>query len=313
MDIIISASLAYDKIMDFPGFFKDHIMPDKIHILSVSFFIDKLTEKRGGVAGNIAYSLKLLGENPKIIATAGKDFGDYKNYLEKLKIETRGIKIIKNELTACARIITDKADNQIAAFHSGAMNFSDQASLNDLDFDKNNAIALIGPDSKAGMKKRAQECKKFKIPFIFDPGQSIILWNQNELRQLIKSAKIFIVNDYELELAKERAKWDLDNILNNVNVLIVTLGEKGSVIYDQKKKLKIPAVKAKNVDPTGAGDAYRAGILKGLANGWDWEKTGRLASFCGACAVEHYGTQEHKISLKSVKSIKSKVVSSKNN
>lgn len=298
MDIIISASLAYDKIMDFPGFFKDHIMPDKIHILSVSFFIDKLTEKRGGVAGNIAYSLKLLGENPKIVATAGKDFGDYKNYLEKLKIETKGIKIIKDELTACARIITDRADNQIAAFHAGAMDYSDQVGLNDLKFNKNNAIVLVGADSKAGMKKRVRECKYFKIPFIFDPGQSIVLWKQSELRQIIKSAKILIVNDYELELTKEITEWNLDNILNNVNVLIVTLGEKGSIIYDNKKKLKIPAIKAKNVDPTGAGDAYRAGILKGLANGWDWERTGRLASFCGACAVEHYGTQEHGRSLK---------------
>ncbi|MFH1564555.1 MAG: PfkB family carbohydrate kinase [bacterium] len=156
-------------------------------------------------------------------------------------------------------------------------------------------------------KKRVQECKKFKIPFVFDPGQNVTFWNQGELRQIIKSAKVFIVNDYELELAKKITGWNLENILNNVNVLIVTLGEKGSVIYDQKKGLEIPAVKAKNVDPTGAGDAYRAGILKGLANGWDWEKTGRLASFCGSCAVEHYGTQEHKFSQKFIKSIKSKV------
>ncbi|MFH1564554.1 MAG: PfkB family carbohydrate kinase [bacterium] len=155
MDIIISASLAYDKIMNFPGLFKDHIMPDKIHILSVSFFIKKLTEKKGGVAGNIAYTLKLLGENPKIIATAGKDFDDYKKYLEKLKIETRGIKIIKNELTACARIITDKDDNQITAFHPGAMDYSNQASLENLKFNKNNAIVLIGPDSKVGTKKKS--------------------------------------------------------------------------------------------------------------------------------------------------------------
>lgn len=297
MDIIISASLAYDQIMDFPGYFKDHIMPDKIHVLSVSFTIDKLVEKKGGVAGNIAYTLKLLGEDPKIVATAGKDFGNYQKYLKDLKIDTSGIKIIEDEFTASARIITDKADNQITAFHPGAMNFSHQASLKDLEFDKNNVIVLIGPDSKEGMKKRAEECLKLDIPYIFDPGQSMVLWSGEELQAMIKSAKILIINDYELEMVQKITGWNFDEALDKVEILITTLGENGSVIYSAKRKFEIPAVKVKTVDPTGAGDAYRAGLLKGLANNWDWEKIGQVAALCGAYAVENYGTQEHQFSL----------------
>jgi adenosine kinase len=301
--------------MNFPGYFKDHIMPDKIHVLSVAFAIDKLVEKKGGVAGNIAYTLKLLGEKAKIIETVGKDFGGYKKYLEDLGINTDGVKVIENESTASIQIITDKADNQISAFYAGAMNYAHQASLADASFNKNNIIVLIGPDGKEGMKKRARECQELNIPYIFDPGQSMTLWSGEELQEMVNSAKILIVNDYELEMVQKITGWIFEEVLSKVETLIVTLGEKGSVVYcddtewrseaspdkaslcHSKREIKIPAVKVKAVDPTGAGDAYRAGLLKGLVNNWNWEKTGRVAALCGAYAVEKYGTQEHKFNL----------------
>jgi adenosine kinase len=298
MDIIISASLAFDRIMDFQGHFKDHIMPDKIHVLSVCFTVDKLVEKKGGVASNIAYTLNLLGEKSKIVATAGSDFDGYKQYLESLNIATDGIMIIKEDLTASARIITDKSDNQITAFHPGAMNYSHLINLKDIDFDKTKAIVLVGPDGKEGMIKRSVECKELNIPYIFDPGQQLNVFNGEELKLLIDGAKILIVNDYELEVVQTKTGLSLEDLLGQVETLITTLGEKGSVIYSGGNKIEIPPVKVANsIDPTGAGDAYRAGLLKGLVNGWDWEKTGRTASLCGAYAVEKYGTQEHKYSL----------------
>lgn len=298
MDIIISSSLAYDRIMDFADHFKNHIMPDKIHILSVSFFIQKLEEKKGGVAGNIAYNLSLLGEKPKIIATVGKDFEPYLEYLKNLNIDTSGIKILPDQFTAMAQIINDLSNNQITAFYPGAMVFSDQLSLQDLDFDKQNAIVLIGPDNKDTVIKRSKECQELGLPYIFDPGQQLTVFTGEDLKPIIAGAKILIVNDYELSLVQQYTGYSLENLLEKLETLIVTLGEKGSVIYNGGNKIEIPAAKiAKAVDPTGAGDAYRAGLLKGLVNGWDWEKTGRTASLCGAYAVEKYGTQEHRFSL----------------
>lgn len=289
--IIISGSLAHDHIMDFPGLFKDHILPTKIHSLNVCFPLSKINTSFGGTAGNIAYNLSLLQEKPLILAVVGQDFDKYAKWLRQNKINLTQVKIVKNALTAAAYIMTDQADNQITGFYPGPSfpNYPNQIKKI-----KNIKLAIIAPDHKDRMLAYARLYEILKIPFIFDPGQQTPLFNALELSKIIKSAKVLIGNDYEIALIENKLKINRAKLTALVEILIITKGSQGSEIYYQSKKIIIPAGRPKNTsDPTGAGDAYRAGIIKGLVSNWDLVTTGRLASTLALYTVEKYGTQTH--------------------
>ena len=297
--IIVSGSIVYDKIMNFPGRFKDHIMPDKIHALSVSFVVDRVRVNFGGTAGNIAYNLKLLELEPKILSQAGSDFDEYARWLDKNKIDRSGIKIIKNKNTASAHIITDKDDNQITALHLETMGMPCGITKNKISKMGKVDLAITSPGNVEDMVNAARVYKKLGIEYIADPGQQIPALGARDLRSIIEGAKILTVNDYELSLSVKILKYkSAKTVLKMVEALIITYGAKGSTIHNKGKEIKIKAVKPKKlVDPTGAGDAYRAGFIKGLVNGWNLKKCGELAAWVAKYPVEHYGTQEHKFSL----------------
>ncbi len=291
MSALICGSMAYDTIMVFHDQFKNHILPEKVHILNVSFLVPVMRREYGGCAGNIAYNLKLLREDPLIMATVGHDFEPYAQWLSQCGISTELIKTLDDCYTGQAYITTDEDDNQITAFHPGAMNSSH---LNVVPLDQNISIGIVSPDGKDGMVQHAQQFVDAKIPFIFDPGQGMPMFDGEELSKFIEQATWVTLNDYESELMQERTGLSLDDIAQRVDALIVTLGAKGSQIYTQGQCLEIPAAKPKAIqDPTGCGDAYRAGLLYGLMNEYDWETTGRIASLLGAIKIEHHGTQNH--------------------
>jgi adenosine kinase len=293
MNIIVSGSLAYDRIMDFPGYFSDHILPDKIHALNVCFQVNGLKEKFGGTAGNIAYALTLMGEKPVISATIGHDYQRYFAWLTKNGISTEGIKIIDGEFTAGAYITTDLADNQITGFNPGAMRYSSA-----LDFDKfppKETIVIVSPGNLEDMMNYPCSCKARGIDYIFDPGQSLPLWEAKELVRAIEGCKILIVNDYELNLIFSKTGLDKEALLGLVGTIITTLGELGSKVSMPDSEIGISPAKAKKVeDPTGAGDSYRGGLISGLVQGKDIEQCARMGSVCASFAVECYGTQEYR-------------------
>jgi len=292
MQTLICGSLAFDTIMVFPDKFKHHILPEKIHMLSVAFLVPEMRREFGGTAGNIAYNLRLLEDNPLIMATVGDDFDAYKAWLDSNEISSAHIKRISNSFTAQAFITTDTDDNQITAFHPGAMNESYENSVNDA---KNITLAIIAPDGREGMLKHAKECFEAKIPFLFDPGQGLPMFNGDELLSFIEMADYLAVNDYEAQILQEKTRLDLETLASKVKALIVTLGANGSHIYAEGQRFDIPAIKAeKVVDPTGCGDAYRAGLLYGISRNWDWPTCGRLASVMGAIKIASRGGQNHK-------------------
>jgi adenosine kinase len=292
MQTLICGSLAFDTIMVFPDKFKHHILPEKIHMLSVAFLVPEMRREFGGTAGNIAYNLRLLEDNPLIMATVGDDFDAYKAWLDSNEISSAHIKRISNSFTAQAFITTDTDDNQITAFHPGAMNESYENSVNDA---KNITLAIIAPDGREGMLKHAKECFEAKIPFLFDPGQGLPMFNGYELLSFIEMADYLAVNDYEAQILQEKTRLDLETLASKVKALIVTLGANGSHIYAEGQRFDIPAIKAeKVVDPTGCGDAYRAGLLYGISRNWDWPTCGRLASVMGAIKIASRGGQNHK-------------------
>lgn len=295
MKILVFGSLTYDKIMNFPGYFKDHILPDKIHTLDVSFSVEHLEESFGGTAGNITYSLALLGEKPIILSSAGNDFKNYKTWLKKHGIDISKVKIFKNEKTAFANIITDQADNQLTAFYPGAMGCDYNSNF------FNGKLAIIAPGNIKEMQRLPKEFRDRNIPFIFDPGQQIPTLSADDLKNGIKGSKALISNDYELSLVMKKTDWSEKQILGNTEVLVTTLGEKGSRIKTKETSYEIPAAKPKNTsDPTGAGDAYRAGFIKGLIKKWPLEIAGRFASVVSCYTVEKYGTQTHKFNFQEV-------------
>lgn len=295
MKIVVSGSLAYDKIMNFPGYFKDHILPDKIHTLNVSFMVEHLEENFGGTAGNISYNLALLGENPIILSAAGNDFENYKAWLKEHDVDISKIKIFKNEKTAFANIITDQADNQLTAFYPGAMGCDYVSKFKEGD------LAIIAPGSVKEMQSLPNKFRNKKIPFIFDPGQQIPTLSAKDLQNGIKGSRAFISNDYELSLVMKRTNWNENQILDNTEILVTTLGEKGSRITTKEKIYDIPPAKPKNTsDPTGAGDAYRAGFIKALIEKWPLDIAGRFASVVSCYTVEKYGTQTHKFNFQEV-------------
>jgi len=292
MQTLICGSLAFDTIMVFPDKFKHHILPEKIHMLNVAFLVPEMRREFGGTAGNIAYNLRLLEDNPLIMATVGEDFGAYTAWLDSNNISSKHIKKITNSFTAQAFITTDTDDNQITAFHPGAMNESYQNSVNDA---KGVSLAIIAPDGREGMFKHAKECFDAGIPFLFDPGQGLPMFNGEELLGFIEMADYLAVNDYEAQMLQEKTGLDLETLASKVKAMIVTLGASGSNIYADGQRFDIPPVKADDVvDPTGCGDAYRAGLLYGIAREWDCPTCGRLASVMGAIKIASRGGQNHK-------------------
>ena len=302
MSILVCGSMAYDSIMVFRDYFKNHIMPDQIHKLSVAFYTPEMEKNYGGTAGNIGHNLDLLKTNFFIMSTVGTDFDTYSNWLQKRKINTKYIKKLSDQFTAQAFITTDLDDNQITAFHPGAMTQSEVNSLSDIS--ENIEIVLISPDGKEGMIKHANEAYNKKIPFIFDPGQGLPMFNEQELKDFIKKATYITVNDYEAELLSKNSHMSLEDIQKKVDALIVTKGSSGSTIMTSSDKIQIPAFNVENpVDPTGCGDAYRAGIAFGIVNKWDWEKSGKLASALASLKVNHKGGQNHNPSIDVIQSL----------
>ena len=291
MTALICGSAAFDNIMVFEDSFRNHILPDKIHILNVAFLVPRLRREFGGCAANIAYTLKLLGDDPLPMATVGQDFGPYREWLTAKGIRLDHILELDDVFTAQAFITTDLDDNQITAFHPGAMEFSDRNSIGDA---TGVTLGMVSPDGKKGMIEHARQFAEAGIPFVFDPGQGLPLFDGEELRTFIDRCTWVAVNDYEWQLLKERTGWDVDDVTARVEALIVTQGGKGSSVYTRDARYDIPTVEPAAVnDPTGCGDAYRAGLLYGLLNGLDWNTTGRIASLAGSIKIEHHGTQNH--------------------
>jgi len=292
MSALICGSIAYDNIMVFEDSFKNHILPDQIHILNVSFLVPEMRREFGGCATNIAYNLKLLGDDPLPMATAGTDFGPYRERLERQGIRQDHIRVVEDVFTAQAFITTDLDDNQITVFHPGAMNHSH---LNSVDDAQDVSIGIVSPDGRDGMLAHATQFAAAGVPFIFDPGQGLPMFDGEALRQFVEQATWVTVNDYEWQLLKDRTGWDVADLTQRLKGLIVTRSAEGSVIYTPEVEFNIPAAKPSTIsDPTGCGDAYRAGLLHGLMAGYDWLTVGRVASLMGAIKIECHGTQNHR-------------------
>jgi adenosine kinase len=291
MKILVTGSIAYDTIMVFPDRFRNHLLADQLHILNVCFLTPEMRREYGGTAGNIGYNLKLLGESPLVMATVGEDIPPYLARFEALDIGTSHFKRIAGQFTAQAFITTDLDDNQITAFHPGAMNHSHE---NHVSPSHGAGVAIIGPDGKQGMLQHARECAELGVPFVFDPGQGLPMFSGTELDQFLAQAAYVAVNDYEGRMLEEKTGRKLDDIARGLKALVYTLGAKGSVVLAAGQRHEIPCVQADAVvDPTGCGDAYRAGLLYGIAHGWDWASTGRLGAVMGAIKIAQRGAQNH--------------------
>ncbi len=293
MSIAVTGSVAFDHIMTFPGYFKDHILPDKVHILSVSFLVDSLAKRRGGTAANIAYNLGLLGEPSRIVATVGEDFGPYRETLEKAGVDTSGLKEIAGESTASGFITTDLADNQITGFYIGAMGRAGDFSLKEER--PTPSMVIIAANDPRAMERYPAESREMRVPFVYDPGQQIVRLEKDQLLDGMRGARCVIGNDYEIAMITQKTGIAQEQILDLAEMLVITMGDRGSVVYERTGAVtEIPAAKARTlVDPTGAGDAYRAGLLRGLVRGEAPRVWGPVAALVASYAVERQGTQEH--------------------
>jgi len=291
MTALICGSIAYDTIMVFEDRFRNHILPDQVHILNVSFLVPTMRREHGGCAGNIAYNLNLLGGDGQPMATVGRDFEPYARWLDRAGVRQDTIRVLEDDYTAQAYITTDQDDNQITAFHPGAMN---RSHLNVVSDASDITIGIVSPDGRQGMIDHARQFSEAGIPFVFDPGQGLPLFDAADLERFLDQATWLAMNDYEFRLFSERIGKDATTIASRVDGLVVTRGGEGSTIHAGGKTLTVPAASVRGIkDPTGCGDAYRAGLLYGLMNDLDWETTGRLAAVMGAIKIEVHGTQNH--------------------
>jgi adenosine kinase len=295
---LICGSVAFDTLMVFEGRFREHILPQQIHILNVAFLVPQLRREFGGCAGNIAYNLHLLGDIPVAMATAGRDFAPYREWLQRLGLPLDHLRTIDSELTAQAFITTDLDDNQITAFHPGAMQ---HAHLNKVIDARGIDIGIVAPDGRQAMIEHSEQFADLGIPYIFDPGQGLPMFDAADLDRFIEQANWFAMNDYEWQLLQQKTGLTVRDLTQRVEAVIVTRGHKGSTIYTHEGQLEIPCAKASAVvDPTGCGDAYRAGLLHGLMYDLDWETTGRIAAVMGALKIESRGTQNHRATLEEI-------------
>ncbi len=289
---LICGSVAFDTLMVFNDRFRHHILPEQIHLLNVSFLVPQLRREFGGCAGNIAYNLRLLGDTGYPMATVGRDFGPYREWMASSGVPTDYIRVIDSEHTAQAFITTDLDDNQITAFHPGAMQHSHVNRVADA---TQVTLGIVAPDGRDGMLQHAEQFAAARIPFIFDPGQGLPMFGAEELTRFVSLASWVTLNEYEWQLVQQKTGWTVRDVTQRVQALIVTLGAAGSIIYTREREIPIPSAKAQSVvDPTGCGDAYRAGLIHGLLHGLDWESTGRIASLLGAIKIETRGTQNHR-------------------
>ena len=294
MRTLICGSIAYDTIMVFGDRFKNHILPDQLHILNVAFLVPDLRREFGGCAGNIGYNLSMLGGEPLIMATVGDDYMPYDERLKKLKLSQQHVRRIPNTFTAQAFITTDLDDNQLTAFHPGAMNHSHENHVQEASGIK---LGIVAPDGREGMLQHAREFHAAGVPFVFDPGQGLPMFSGEELNRFVELATYVTVNDYEGQMLQERTGRKLEELARSVKALVVTLGAKGSLVMANGRSLEIPAVRAvRVVDPTGCGDAYRAGLLYGIAAGFDLPIAARLASVLGSIKIASRGGQNHSYS-----------------
>ncbi|MDR2208614.1 MAG: carbohydrate kinase family protein [Azoarcus sp.] len=293
MSILVCGSIAYDNIMFFGDRFKNHILPEQIHILNVSFLVPELRRDFGGCAGNIAYNLRLLGSDPLIIATVGDDAGDYRQRLDGLGLSQEYVRHVPETFTAQAFITTDVDDNQITAFHPGAMLFSHQNDVRAAS-ERQPRLAIVAPDGREGMLRHVEGLAEIAVPFMFDPGQGLPILSGVELLRCLELARYCAVNDYEAQLMCDKTGQSIESLAARVEAFIVTRGSEGSYIHADGERIEVPAVPpVAIVDPTGCGDAYRAGLLHGIEQGWDWLSCGRLAAVMGALKINHRGGQNH--------------------
>ncbi len=293
MSIICTGSIAFDYLMSFPGYFKDHIIPDKLDSISLSFLVDSMVRQRGGTAPNIAYNLALLGEKPKLMGTVGEDFKEYDAWLKNHGVDTSLVKQIDGVYTASFFANTDLSNNQIASFYTGAMAYSKNLSIKNLD-KKDVDLVVISPNDPTAMHRYAQECTELGIPYLYDPGQQVVRNAPDEIREGIQGAQSLFINEYEFELIQKHTHMTAENIRNAVEFVVVTCGECGSDIWVKDTHYKIPAVTPRKVaDPTGVGDAFRGGFLRGQRLKLDWQTCGQMGALAATYCLENRGTQNH--------------------
>ena len=292
MDILITGSVAYDYLMTFPGLFKEQFLPERLEKISLSFLVDSMSRQRGGIAPNIAYTMALLGQHPRVMATVGEDFAEYRAWLESKGVDTALMHVVPGLYTASFFATTDQSNAQIASFYPGAMGVAAKQSLHDLR-DRPNLV-VVSPNSPEAMTKFAAECRELKIPYLYDPSQQILRLEGSELARDMDCAHFLFVNDYEFSLISKKTGLDLANMLKHVDVIVVTRGKDGSSVYAAGKEYNIPVVpEVSIVDPTGVGDAYRAGFLTGYARGWNWELCGQIGSLAATYCLEQKGPSNH--------------------
>ena len=295
MKTVVTGSIAYDYLMSFPGKFTEHFLADHMERVSLSFLVDTMDKRRGGCAPNIAYTLALLGERPYLMATAGQDFEDYRQWLDAANIDTSLVRVIPDKFTASFFCSTDEHNNQIASFYTGAMSHADELSFRTV---KDAGLVIIAPNDPAAMTQYAEECRTMGIRFIFDPGQQCARMSGSELKDGITGAAVLICNDYEFELIRQKTGLSEADVVSGADALIITKGEKGSTILTKSGSVDVPAVTPqREADPTGVGDAYRGGLMRGLTLGLDWETCGRMGSVAATYALEHLGGLSHAYTL----------------
>jgi adenosine kinase len=293
MDILLTGSVAFDYLMTFPGYFRDHILPDKLDTISLSFLVDSLTRRRGGVAPNIAYTLSLLGVKPRLMATVGEDFEEYRTWLESKGIDTAEIRVIPSEFTASFFANTDRSNAQIASFYPGAMAYAAQLSFHELE-GKRPDLVVISPNDPGAMIQYADECRELDIPYLYDPSQQIVRMEADDLHTGIEGAQSLFVNDYEFGLIQKMTGMKATDIQGYTDFMVVTRGENGATVYADENEVHIPVIPPDHIaDPTGVGDAFRGGFLTGFSYGWDWELCGHMGALAAAYCLEQHGTQAH--------------------
>lgn len=293
MNIVLTGSVAFDYLMTFPGYFRDHLLPDKLESISLSFLVTSLDRRRGGIAPNIAYTMALLGEKPHIMATVGEDFGEYREWLESKGLHTTGMKVVPGVFTASYFCNTDQSNAQIASFYPGAMGYASQLSFHQWEGQKPDLV-VISPNDPAAMRQYVNECTELGIPYLYDPSQQIVRMTSDELREGIEGAYALFINDYEFGLVQKMTEMTVEDLLSRVRFMVVTQGSKGSLVYAEGHEYLVPIVPAECIDdPTGVGDAFRGGFLTGYARDLDWETCGRMGSLAATFCLEHKGPQGH--------------------
>lgn len=293
MTILCTGSVAYDYLMSFPGYFRDHIIPEKLESISLSFLVDSMVRQRGGVAPNIAYNLALLGEKPRLLATVGEDFEEYRAWLEEHGVDTKFVKVIVGKYTASFFANTDKSNAQIASFYTGAMANAGELHIRDAN-QKDISLVVISPNDPDAMAQYAAECSKSKIPYLYDPSQQIIRMSKEALRAGVEGADCLFCNEYEFELLQNATELNAGEIRDRVRFMVITQGKEGALVYAEGRKFTIPVFPPEQIiDPTGVGDAFRGGFLRGLTLGFDWQTCGQMGALAATYCLEHRGTQNH--------------------